>query len=117
MVGYALCYRFLLPFFSDAAFPWLDIFTFVLGIVITVMVSLCYVEGQYLNVISCVLTLVLWFMISSQNVSNTNYLVIGCYNLFRVAQASVVWTKKYKEESRNETEIGTSTAADEGQSA
>ena len=97
VAGYAICYWLLLPFFLDAAFPWLDIFTFVLGIVITVMVSLCYVESQYLNVVNCTLGLVLWFMISSQNVSNINYLVIGCYNLFRVTQASVVWTKKYRE--------------------
>jgi hypothetical protein len=74
-------------------------FTLVLGIVSTVMVCLCYVEAQYLNIVSCTMGLVLSFMITSQNISNINYLVIGCYNLFRVTQASVVWTKKYKEES------------------
>ena len=96
IAGYAVCYWLLLPFFANAAFPWIDIFGFVLGIIITVMVSLCYVESQYLNIVSSVLNLVLWFMISSQNASNINYLVIGCYNLFRVTQASVVWTKKCK---------------------
>ena len=85
--------------FETAAYPTLDALMFVLGITVTVLAAFGYVESQYLNIVSSVLNLVLWFMISSQNASNINYLVIGCYNLFRVTQASVVWTKKYKEES------------------
>ena len=93
--GSLACYHLLLPYFMNAAFPAVDVVLFTLGIVITVLTAFCVVEAQYLNVASCVLNLVLWFLISSQNPSNINYLVIGAYNLFRVVQGCIVWTRKY----------------------
>jgi len=95
--AYGASYFWLLPFFTDAAVPAVDILVFVLGIVITVMAALCYVESQYLNIISCVFNFVMWLLIAMEDLSNLNYLVISLYNLFRVSQACVIWTKKYRE--------------------
>ena len=51
-----------------------------------------------LNILSCLCNLILWLMIALRNPSNLNYLVIGAYNLFRVLQACVIWTRKYRAE-------------------
>lgn len=106
ILAYGAAYFLLLPFFSNAAFPAVDILVFVLGVVVTVLIALCYVEGQYLNVLSCLCNLVLWLMIALRDPSNLNYLVIGAYNLFRVLQGCVVWTRKYRAEQTEMRERG-----------
>ena len=95
LVGWALCYFFLAPFFSDAAFPLLDTLTFAIGTVCTVIVALRFIESQYINIVSCLIQLVLYVIISVRDPSNISYIVISAYNLYRVAEAAINWTKQY----------------------
>ena len=81
--------------FETAAYPTLDALMFVLGITVTVLAAFGYVESQYLNVINCFFSLVLWILYTVCNPANMNYLIISGYNLFRVIQASVNWTLLY----------------------
>ena len=101
-VGCLLCYWFLLPFFGggqkQAA---LDIFLFVIGLIITVLSMLRYVEAPYYNLISSAANLTMWILICTGNVANLNYLIMGSYSLFRVAQAAITWTKQYKKSQKD----------------
>ncbi len=96
-LGCLLCYQFLLPFFGggqqQAA---LDIFLFVIGLVITVLGMLRYVEAPYYNLISSVANLTMWIIICSGNIADLNYVIMAAYSLFRVAQSVVSWTKQYQ---------------------
>ena len=93
--GWALCYFLLAPFFSDATFPVLDTLTFAIGTVCTIIVALRFIESQYINIISCLIQLVLYIIISVRDPSNISYIVISAYNLYRVAEAAISWTKQY----------------------
>ena len=108
VVGCQLCYWLLLPFFEGGQQQVaLDIFQFVIGLVITVLALLRYVETPYYNLISAIANLVMWILICVKNVANLNYVIMAAYSLFRVSQSVVTWTKQYqkskKEEAQKET--------------
>ena len=75
--------------------PLLDSLVFVLGILVSVLVAFRFIDGQYFNVISCLIGLAMWIMICIQSPNNVNFLIISCYNLLRTVQASVNWTSIY----------------------
>ena len=104
VIGCQLCYWLLLPFFSggqqQAA---LDIFLFVIGLVITVLSLLRYVETPYYNLISSTANLIMWALICSKNVANLNYLIMAAYSLFRVSQSVISWTKQYQRSKKEES--------------
>ena len=81
----------------------LDIFLFVVGLVITVLGLLRYVETPYYNLISSVANMVMWILICKDNIADLNYLIMAAYSLFRVAQSVVTWTKQYQK-SKKESE-------------
>ena len=95
-LGCLLCYWFLLPFFAGEKQAALDIFLFVIGLVITVLSMLRYVEAPYYNLISSVANLVMWMLICAGNIADLNYLIMATYSLFRVVQSVVTWTKQYQ---------------------
>ena len=97
VAGYAVCYWLLLPFFGGGQQQvTLDIFLFVIGLVITVLGLLRYVETPYYNLISAIANLTMWILICVGNVANLNYVIMAAYSLFRVAQSVVTWTKQYR---------------------
>ena len=108
MVGCQLCYWLLLPFFGgEQQQAALDIFLFVIGLVITVLALLRYVETPYYNLISSTANLIMWALICVENIADLNYLIMAAYSLFRVSQSAITWTKQYqkskKEEAQKET--------------
>ena len=106
-VGCLLCYWFLLPFFGggqkQAA---LDIFLFVIGLIITVLSMLRYVEAPYYNLISAAANLTMWSLICVGNVANLNYLIMAAYSFFRVAQSAISWTKQYRKNQKESSAKG-----------
>lgn len=93
--AWAGCY-FGLGAFFEGNMALLDSLTFVLGLLISTLIAFRFVEGQYLNVVSCVLGLFMWIMICAKEPSNVNFVIISCYNLFRTVQAAVNWTVLYR---------------------
>ena len=105
VVGCQLCYWLLLPFFEGGQQQVaLDIFLFVIGLVITVLALLRYVETPYYNLISAIANLMMWILICVKNVANLNYVIMAAYSLFRVSQSVVTWTKQYQKSKNEERE-------------
>lgn len=75
--------------------PLLDSLVFVLGLLISALVAFRFIEGQYFNIVSCLLGLVMWIAIFIEDPSNVNFVIISCYNLFRTVQAAINWTVLY----------------------
>lgn len=104
---WAICY-FWLSRYMVTRIPLLETVIFTLGIVVTALSSLRYVESQYINTVCCIGSLVMWIILTSQNSSNFNYIVISVYNLYCVTQTAVNWTLIYikdrKELSRGHAE-------------
>ena len=103
VIGCLLCHWFLLPFFTGEKQAALDIFLFVIGLVITVLSMLRYVEAPYYNLISSAANLTMWTLICAGNIADLNYLIMAAYSLFRVVQSVVTWTKQYQK-SQKESE-------------
>ena len=100
VVGCLCCHWFLLPFFAGEKQAALDIFLFVIGLVITVLSMLRYVEAPYYNLISSMANLVMWLLICTQNIADLNYLIMAAYSFFRVVQSAINWTKQYQKGKR-----------------
>lgn len=89
--AWAGCYFGLSSFF-EGNMALLDSLVFVLGILISTLVAFRFVEGQYFNVISCLISLAMWIFICIKEPSNINFAIISVYNLFRTVQAAVNWS-------------------------
>lgn len=98
LAAWAICVFGLSGLFESASYPAIDSYLFVMGIVVSFLAAWRYVDAQYLSIISCVLSLCLWILLTLRNPSNFNYVIISAYNLFRVLQAAINWTKKYRNE-------------------
>lgn len=90
------CMLFLRPLFASAAHPGLDALMFVIDIVSTLLTALVFVESQYIKSAGTLVYLVMWTSIVMKNPENMNYLIIGFYNVWRVFQCAIVWTKQAK---------------------
>ena len=101
--AWAGCY-FGLGAFFEGNMAILDSLCFVLGLLISLLVAFRFIEGQYFNVISCIIALVMWIFICIESPSNVNFLIISCYNLFRTVQATVNWTLIYRKQ-KNERAV------------
>lgn len=107
VIGCQLCYWFVLPFFEGKQQqPALDIFLFVIGLVITVLALLRYVETPYYNLISSLANLVMFVLVCSKNIANLNYLIMAAYSFFRVAQSAISWTKQYRKNQKESSPKG-----------
>ena len=94
LAGWAGCYFGLSRFF-DGSYPALDALTFSIGTVVTFIVAMRYIESQYMNTVSCLIALVMYIMMSIKDPTNMSYIVISLYNLVKVLQAAISWTKQY----------------------
>lgn len=99
---WALCY-FWLSGYMVLRIPLLDTITFSLGIICTVLSAVRYIESQYINIISCCISLAMWITLTVQDPSNINYVIIGIYNLYCVAQAAINWTLIYIKDKKAKT--------------
>ena len=106
--GWLMLYFSCKSLFATAAYPLWDSLLFVLGITISLLVARRAVESQYINLISCVISIVIWILLTVRTPGDINYVIISFYNLFRVAQAAVSWTRQYLRDKS--TDAATSTA-------
>ena len=91
-------------FFANATLPIVDTLIFTLGVVCTFLSAFRYVDSQYVSLINSMISLIMWIMITVNNPASFNYIIISVYNTYRVAQATVSWTRQYrsdKNELRN----------------
>ena len=93
IAAWAGCYFGLARFFNGNSAE-LDTLLFVMGILVSLLVAFRFVEGQYFNIVSCVVSLGMWITICIKTPENVNYLIIAAYNLFRVIQAAVIWGRQ-----------------------
>ena len=100
IAGWGICYFILTPFFKNAAYPILDSFGFSMGIAVSLLAARRYIQSQYMNIISCLVSTIMWILIAIKEPSDFNYAIISFYNLFRVIESSVIWTKKYIKQDR-----------------
>ena len=83
----------------------LDTAIFAIGLAGTFLMSIRYIEAQYMAVVSNTVSLIMWIVLTISNRSNVNYVIIGIYNLYCVIQAAINWTtveRKLKKEEENE---------------
>ena len=83
-------------FFTGATLPEIDTLTFTLGVICTFLIAFRYVDSQYISLIHNVISLVMWIMITIENPASFNYVIISVYNVYRVTQATVNWTRQYR---------------------
>lgn len=97
LVGWGICIFGLSELFQSAVYPTLDSYLFVMGITVSLLAAWGYIDSQYMNILSVVLGLLLWILLTVQDPANFNYVIIYVYNLYRIIQTSVSWTKKYRQ--------------------
>ncbi|MBQ9692775.1 MAG: nicotinamide mononucleotide transporter [Clostridia bacterium] len=77
----------------------LDTLSFVFSMSATFLMTARHVEAQYINVASNSIGTTMWVLIAMNDMSRFNYVVNTVYNLYVALRGSVIWTKKYREES------------------
>lgn len=103
--GWILSLFFLRPLFEGGMYPEIDAYLFVSGIVVTVLMAIRFVESQYLNLISGILSIVMWGLIVAEKPSEMNYLIISVYNVARTAEACIRWTVQYLRGKTKEKDV------------
>ena len=86
--------------FQNGSYPLLDALSFVLGTVVTILAAFRFIESQYLNILGCSISLILWILLTIRSPENFNYTIISAYNLFRIIEASIRWTLQYRRQNR-----------------
>lgn len=71
----------------------LDSLLFALGLAVTVLMMLAFVEGYALNILNCVLTSVMWGILTARNARDVTYLLIALYTVFRTSLALIACLK------------------------
>lgn len=95
-VAWVLCFRFLGPLISRGRFIVADSLVFIIGVVVPILSALGFVDSQYLNIVACTVSLGMWTTITVEEPQNINFALIAAYNLFRVSEAAVTWTRMCK---------------------
>jgi len=94
-LAWMACYFGLSQFFSGQSYPLLDTYIFAMSITVSILAARQFVDSQYISTVSSILSLVLWILLTVKDPANFNYVIISAYNLFRIVQAAITWTKKY----------------------
>lgn len=77
----------------------LDNTLFILALVITTMQMLRYMEMPYLNIISLLVSIVQWTILTVENTANITYLIYNIFSLYCVVKSIFVWIKLYREQN------------------
>ena len=84
--------------------PVLDTITFTLGIVVTVLSSIRYIDSQYMNIVSCGIQLAMWIILTiKEPASNISHTIIAVYNLYCITQTAINWTLIH---NKNKKKVG-----------
>ena len=67
----------------------LDSLLFALGLAITVLMMLAFVEGYALNILNCALTSLMFAVLTAHSTRNVTYLLVALYTVFRTSLALV----------------------------
>jgi len=100
LLGWVACYFGLSRFFAGQSYPLIDTYIFAMSITVSILAARQFVDSQYINAVSSILSLMLWILLTLKDPANFNYVIIASYNLFRIVQAAVTWTKKYLENQK-----------------
>lgn len=99
------CLQLLSPLFQDATYPALDAYSFVSGIVVTVLMTFRFVEAQYLSLIAGMVTVSMWILIVLQRPFDVNFLIISIYNVILTFRACASWTCLYRRQNKNKASV------------
>ena len=104
LAAWLICYFLLGGLFETASYPLLDSYLFAASITVSLLSAWQFVESQFLSVLSCCLSLGLWIALTLRNPANVNYVIIAAYNLYRITQAAVAWTRRYLQAKKEKEE-------------
>lgn len=93
VVSWLLCFKLLGAVISSGRFIEADSLVFVIGVAVPILSAFGYADSQYLNIAACIISLVMWIAITIEEPENINFVLISVYNLFRVCEAAVTWTR------------------------
>ena len=100
VVLWLLCFKFLGRVISSGRFIGADSLVFIIGVAVPVLSAFGYADAQYLNIAASMITLTMWIAITIEEPQNINFVFIYVYNLFRVIEAAVTWTKMSKQREK-----------------
>jgi len=95
VLSWLILFKTCSSFLFASRFAVLDSLTFVCELAALILSIMRLIESRYANLLACVLALAMWIALCIQAPQNINFLIISAYNLFRVAQATIIWTKTY----------------------
>ena len=93
IAAWIVCVKLLGNVVSSGRFVWLDCLCFVGGLAVTLLSAFGYVDAQYLNIACCTVTLAMWVAVCVEDPQNINFVIISVYNLYKVIQMAINWTK------------------------
>lgn len=96
---WAICFFFLSKLMV-MRIPMFDTIIFSLGIVVTILSAVRFIESQYISLVSNTVSLVMWIILTVADPSNINYVLIGVYNVYCIAQTAINWTLLYMKEKK-----------------
>lgn len=93
LLSWWLCYTNLGSLISSGRFTAADSLVFVIGIAVPLLSAFRFVDARYLNIVSVSISLAMWILITIEEPQNINFVIISVYNLFRVTESAVSWTR------------------------
>ena len=83
----------------DATLPIVDSLIFVLGIAVTILNMLAFVETPFINLISQILNMFLWiYVVIKQGLQDMTYVTSSLYSFYMVIIMCITYTKLYKKQ-------------------
>ena len=77
----------------------LDSFTGILGFVIPILTMFAFVEDLPLNLINNFILLVMFILLTTQDLGNFPFLFVNLYNMYMCVKRAITWIKLYKEQN------------------
>lgn len=93
IAAWIICVKLFGNIVSTGRFVWLDCFCFIGGLAVTLLSAFGYVDAQYLNIACCTVTLAMWMAVCMEEPQSLNFVIISVYNLYKVIQMAIYWTK------------------------
>lgn len=78
----------------------LDSFSGLLGFVIPILTMFAFVEDLPLNLTSILISLVMFILLTIQDLTNLPFLLLSIYNLYMGVKRAITWIKLYKEQKQ-----------------
>lgn len=80
--------------------PLFDTLTFSIGLVVTALSAIRYIDSQFMNCVSCALGLTMWIILTIKDPSNVSHAIIAVYNLYCVTQIGINWSILYSKNKK-----------------